>query len=116
LRIMTPEILEILTNKEAIAIDQDPLGKQGYRFMDHRGKEIWIRELSGGNWAVCIFNDEDVAFHLRINWEHVYILNGKYEVRDIWSKKDLGTTEKNMQFEIPAHNAVLLKLKKVTQD
>jgi len=116
LRIMTPDILEILTNKEAIAIDQDPLGKQGYRFMDHRGKEIWVKELSGGNWAVCFFNDEDVALHLRINWEHISILNGKYEVRDIWSKKDLGTTEKNMQFEIPAHNAVLLKLKKITQD
>ena len=39
LRSMTPSILEILTNREVIAIDQDPLGKQG--------KKVWGVRRSG---------------------------------------------------------------------
>lgn len=113
LRKMTPEILEILTNKEAIAINQDPLGKQGYRFMDHRGKEIWVKELSDGDMAICFFNDEDVLLPLRINWKHFYILNGQYEVRDIWNKIDFGTTEKEMEFEVESHDALLIRLTKI---
>ncbi len=113
LRIMTPEILEILTNKEAIAINQDPLGKQGYRFMDHKGKEIWVKELSDGDMAICFFNDEDVHLPLRINWKHFYILDEKYKVRDIWNKIDFGTTEKEMEFEVASHDALLLRLTKI---
>ncbi|MEJ2628786.1 MAG: glycoside hydrolase family 27 protein, partial [bacterium] len=43
-RNMSEEIREILTNSEVIALDQDPLGKQGYLFMKHPGKEIWVKE------------------------------------------------------------------------
>lgn len=55
-RNMSDEIRDILTNKEVIAVDQDSLGKQGYRFMEHPGKQIWIKELSAGKWAACFFN------------------------------------------------------------
>jgi alpha-galactosidase len=112
LRSMTPEILAILTNQEAIAINQDPLGQQGYRFMDHRGKEIWVKELSDGEWAICFFNDEDVHLPLRINWDHFYILGGEYDVYDIWNKKDLGSTKNEMEFEVAGHDVLLLRLKK----
>jgi len=55
-RHMPEGIHDILTNREVIAIDQDSLGKQGYRFMNHPGKEIWVKELSNKEWAVCFFN------------------------------------------------------------
>ena len=54
-RNMSDEIRAILTNKEVIAIDQDPLGKQGYRFMHHPGKEIWVKELSNGSVGSLFF-------------------------------------------------------------
>jgi len=113
LRIMTPEILDILTNKEAIAINQDPLGKQGYRFMDHPGKEIWVKELSGGDWGICFFNDCDTDMPLQINWDHFYILSGEYQVRDVWQRSDLGTTNEPMEFVLGRHDVVFLRLIKV---
>jgi alpha-galactosidase len=113
LRTMTPEILEILNNKDAIAINQDPLGKQGYRFMDHPGKEIWVKELTRGDWAVCFFNDSDTDTSLRINWSHFYILSGEYKVYDIWNNKDLGTTKALMTFDLKSHDVILLKLMKM---
>jgi alpha-galactosidase len=111
LRIMSPEIHDILTNKEVIAIDQDKTGKQGYKFMDHPEKEIWVKELSGGDWAVCIFNKSDENLLMKINWNHLTFLNGEYQIYDLWKKKDLGTTIKNMEFSIPVHDVIMVMLK-----
>ena len=46
----------ILTNKDVIAIDQDPLGHEGFRFRVDPDKEIWAKELSNKEWAVCVLN------------------------------------------------------------
>lgn len=112
LRSMKPEILEILINKEAIAIDQDKLGKQGYLYMDHPSKDIFIKELSDGNWAICYHNTGDKTVTLRINWQHFGMLKGEYTVRDIWKHKDVGTTSKNWDIEVATHDVVFYKLTK----
>jgi len=109
-RNMNPEILEILTNREAIAIDQDSLGKQGYLFMDHPSKQIWVKELSNGNWALCIHNTGTESYVQRINWKHYGMLQGEYEVYDIWKKKMIGSTAKNRDITIPARDVVFYKL------
>ncbi|RDJ93981.1 glycoside hydrolase family 27 protein, partial [Lacticaseibacillus rhamnosus] len=56
LRAIPPDIFEILTNKEVIAIDQDPLGKQATRVAKDGDLEVWARPLSGGAYAVGLFN------------------------------------------------------------
>lgn len=113
LRQMTPEILAILTNKEAIAIDQDALGKQGYRFAEHPGKNIWVKELSNGDWAVCYLNTGTEAYTLRVNWEHFTMMKGHYSIRDIWQKKELGQTDKKYELPIASHDVILLRLTKI---
>ncbi|MBN2102679.1 glycoside hydrolase family 27 protein [bacterium] len=109
-RSMTDDIKTILTNKEVIAVDQDLLGKQGVQFMLQRGKEIWVKELSDGAWAVCFFNTGDDDLNLRINWSHVWILKGDYHIRDLWQKKDIGTTRKHFSATIPSHDVIMLKM------
>jgi alpha-galactosidase len=109
-RKMTPEIREILTNAEVIAVDQDPLGKQGYRFMQHPGKQIWAKELQGGAWAVCFFNDSDAPVKLRVDWPHLSFLKGSYRVRDLWRHKDVGETQGQLLATLPSHDVLLLKL------
>lgn len=52
LRKMDAETLEILTNKEVIAVNQDKLGQQARRFMDMGEKEIWAKPLANGELAV----------------------------------------------------------------
>lgn len=117
-RNMSEEIRKILTNKEVIAINQDPLGKQSYRMMDHPGKEIWVKELSEGAWAVCFLNTGEVPLKIKITWGHLWILRGKYnkyEVRDLWQKKDLEKIDLNKEADedfirtIEPHDVVLLK-------
>jgi alpha-galactosidase len=109
-RKMSNDIRDILTNKEVIAIDQDPLGKQGYQYMLHTGKEIWTKELSDGCWAVCFFNNSADPVKLRINWSNLPFLKGSYEIRDLWKKKNIGSTDKEFKGEMASHDVILVKL------
>ena len=45
---MKPEIKAILTNRDVIAIDQDPLGHQARHIYSDGEVEVWTRDLSGG--------------------------------------------------------------------
>jgi alpha-galactosidase len=56
LRDVPPDILAILTNREAIAVDRDKTGKQGGRAWQSGEQEIWARELAAGGRAVAISN------------------------------------------------------------
>ena len=72
IRKMSDETRDILTNKEVIAIDQDPLGKQGYQHF--LGKDIWVKELSNGCWAVCFLNSTAEPIKLKITWSQMPFL------------------------------------------
>src|SRR5207249_6399831 len=56
LRNMRPEIHDILTNKEVIAVDQDPLGREGRRVWKNGDLEIWAKQLRDGSRAVVLLN------------------------------------------------------------
>ena len=113
LRKMTPGILAILTNKDAIAINQDPLGKQAYLYMEHPSKLIYIKELSDGDWAICWHNTGDQTYTQRITWKHFGFLDGVYEIRDIWQNKVIGTTSKEIEVDIASHDVLLYRLSSV---
>jgi len=112
LRSMSPDVLQILLNKEVIAIDQDPLGHQGYRFAEHPGKNIWVKELSHGDWAICFFNTGSSPLDLVVDWTHFTMMSGRYTIKDLWKNKLLGDTTRGYNFSIPSHDVVLLRLTK----
>ena len=110
LRKMSPEVLSILTNKDALSIDQDKLGKQAYLYMDHLSKLIYVKELSDGSWAVCWHNTGDQPYIQRINWKHFTFLKGEFEIKDIWKNQVIGTTSKNIDVNIDSHDVLFYKL------
>ncbi len=114
-RKMTPDIQSILTNRQVIAVNQDPLGKQGTRFLQQTGKEIWIKELSNGNWAVCLLNTSPQSSELSIVWKDLPFLSGPYRVRNIWDDKDLGTTLQDFHGRLAPHDIVLFRLSPAAQ-
>lgn len=93
---MTPETLAIITNREMIAVDQDPLGIQGLRLKKDGDLQYWFKPLSGGDWAFCILNTGDAAVTDTVDWTALEVddeLSGRatsfdsvnYTVRDIWN-------------------------------
>lgn len=109
-RHMSPEITALLSNREAIAIDQDRLGKQGWRYHASSTKEIWVRELAGGDWAVCMLNVGAQPAELTIDWDHMWFLPKEARIRDIWAGKDLGAKGHELTRKIASHDVVLLRL------
>jgi len=110
-RHMTPEITALLTDRDAIAIDQDKLGKEGWRFRAEPGYEIWVRELSNGDWAVALLNAGKTPADLSVDFSHGWwFMGGKCAVRDVWEKKDAGTTEKAFTKRLESHDVALLRL------
>lgn len=117
LRKMDKNVLELLTNKEVIAIDQDSLGKQGMRYMQEGEHEIWVKPLSGGEAAVCLFNRDEQPWELEtaladenLSFADIIFWQKEYKVRDLWQHKELGMASDRMTFCIPAHGVILLRL------
>ena len=108
LRSVPPAILEILTNREVIAIDQDKDGVQGHRASKNGDEEIWIRPLSGDAVAVAIFNRSTADAKSTVKWAEVG-LQGKFKVRDIWGHRDVPVSGPEYEVTIPPHGVVLLR-------
>ena len=111
-RTMTPATHDILTNKDVIAIDQDSLGKEGYRILSEpaKNREIWIKPLSNDEWAVCALNTGSAAADLEVEWRLLYPIHGKFKVHDVWANKDVGDTSRPATFHTESHDVVLLRL------
>jgi alpha-galactosidase len=105
----SPEIMDILLNKEVIAIDQDPLGKQATRVSKDGDLEVWARPLQGGAFAVGLFNRGPSTAKVTARWSDVG-LQGSLRVRDLWKHKDLGVSAEAFSSDVPSHGITLLKL------
>jgi alpha-galactosidase len=113
-RKMSPEITAVMIDKEAIAVNQDPLGKEGWRFRADPNHEIWVRELAGGEWAVALLNTGSAPADLAIDFNHGWwFLGADCSVHDIWDKKDAGTTKGIFKKHLDSHDVAFLRLKPI---
>jgi len=111
IRKMTPEVRDIMTDHDVIAIDQDALGKQGRRVSASEGEEIWVKDLAGDSKAVCVLNTGEEPAKVKVEWSKLDGVAGKqYAIRDLWAKKDLGTTDADFEATIDGHGVALLRL------
>lgn len=92
--------LNLLTNDEVIAINQDTLGKQAVRVCDN----VWVKELADGSQAIGLFNLDTVYREVEIP-----ILEASL-VRNVWRQKDEGIFTKKYQARIPPHGVRLIKV------
>jgi alpha-galactosidase len=112
LRSMDADTKTVLTDKEVLAIDQDPLGKQGRRVAKDGDKEVWARELQGGNRAVALLNRAATPQSITVKWEDLgYPAHLSAQLRDLWQHKDLGAKSGSFTATVPPHAAVLVTVK-----
>ena len=93
---MTPETLATITNREIIAVDQDPLGIQGLRLKKEGDLQYWFKPLVDGDWAFCLLNSGEDAVTVPVDWTSIEVndeLSGRatsfaevnYTVKDLWN-------------------------------
>jgi alpha-galactosidase len=108
---MKPEIKAILTNRDVIAIDQDPLGKQGALVYTEGEVDVWARPLSGGAMAIGVLNvgpnrTVNHPFHLDLARLG---LHGTQKGKDLWSGKNIELTE-GQALPLPRHHILLVRI------
>jgi hypothetical protein len=101
--------LNLLTNDEVIAINQDPLGNQASQVILEGDMQVWLKNLADGNKAVGIFNLADSTVHYPFNFATAGLPDA-LNVRDLWRQKDLGKFTGTLETSIPSHGVVLLKV------
>ncbi len=107
-RTMTPATIALLENRAVIAIDQDRLGRQAHRVRKDGDAEIWVRPLADGTMALALFNrgnaTRDVGFTpADAGLERVH------GITDLWAAAPDNPGRRT--WTLPAHGAVLLKVK-----
>ncbi len=112
LRSMTPETHDILTNKEVIAVDQDPLGIQGHRVKKDGDSEIWSKEMSDGSRSVVLLNRGAAETKITLRWADIgYPETLNASVRDLWAHEDLGKQKGAFSASVPSHGVVMVSVK-----
>ena len=112
IRSMSDEIRDILTNKEVIAIDQDPLGRQGRRVKRVGDTEIWAKEMSDGSRAVGLLNRGSAEQQITLNWTDIgYPAHLRASVRDLWQHKNLESPKGSVEESVPSHGVALLLIR-----
>ena len=110
-RSMSDEVLEIITNKEVIAINQDPLGRQGEKVRDDGDFEVWSKELHDGSRAVVLFNRSESEAKFGFDWSEVGLSqNLEFTVRDLWQKKDVEKYKGSFSATVPSHGVIMVKV------
>jgi alpha-galactosidase len=115
LRNMTAATHDILTNKELIAVDQDPLGMQGRRVERNGEVEVWSKQLRDGGRAVALLNRGSAASRITASWTMLgYPESLPASVRDLWAAKDEGVSKGSYSAEVPSHGAVVVRIMPVS--
>jgi alpha-galactosidase len=85
LRSASPATLAIYSNKEVIAVDQDPLGKQGTIVSSSNGHWVLTKPLANGDVAVTLFNETDTPATIATTASAAGLGHSQaYAVRDLW--------------------------------
>jgi hypothetical protein len=108
---LDPFTLNLLTNDEVIAIDQDPLGKPAVPKVKEGDLQIWVKELADGGHAIGVFNLGQTTAKPTLDLK-TFGLEGSLHLRDLWRQKDLSPSPTHT-LAIPPHGVVMLRTLKV---
>ncbi|GAB3924885.1 putative Ig domain-containing protein [Mucilaginibacter myungsuensis] len=103
--------LNLLTNDEVIAIDQDALGKGALPTVKNANYQIWVKELKGGAKAIGLFNMSDSYQTISLDKTSPE-LSGFTKFRDVWRQQYMVVSGKTLSAKVAPHGVLLLRVEK----
>ena len=104
--------LQLLTNKELIALNQDPLGLQAYVVQHESEGYVLVKDIEqkrGNVRAVALYNPSDTACTFSVPFS-VLEFDGNVKVRDLVKHADLGSFAGNFEQTLPPHSGMFLRM------
>jgi alpha-galactosidase len=110
LRTATRANMEILLNKEVIALDQDPLGEQGVPVESAGGRHVFVKELADGDRGIALFNETDRPARIDTTADAAGLPDAPaYTIRDLWTHTTRETAGR-IAATVPAHGTVVYRV------
>ncbi len=120
LRSMSDTTRKILTNKEIIALNQDPRGVEAMRYIDAGDLNVFLKPLANDELALLFLNRGDDVLKYTHDWQfnivkddqvglEINFNHKRFTWKDLW-KGGKGNTDKPLKLEIPPHDVVVLRL------
>jgi len=111
IRAMSADTKAILMNADVIALDQDPLGRQGRRIRDDGEFEVWAKWLQGGDVAVALLNRSKQAKEIGVAWTEIGLgAAAAPQVRNVWTKQEFGAVKSVFSATVPSHDVMLVRV------
>ncbi|MDD5140007.1 MAG: putative Ig domain-containing protein [Verrucomicrobiales bacterium] len=110
--------LNLLSNDEVLAIDQDALGKSATCVLTNGDVRVFKKQLEDGGHALGFFNLGSATVNLDFNQLSPLGFSGKQHVRDLWRQKNLADVDAAngvLPLTIPSHGVVFYKLTAANQ-
>ena len=100
--------MSLLTNPEAIAVDQH--SSESRQILATDTTVIWSSKAESGNRRyVAVFNISPATQKVHHEWKQLDLESAGYKVRDLWEHKDLGPA-RSLEVTLPSHTCVFYSL------
>lgn len=107
---MPAAVRDILTNRAVIAIDQDPLGRQGHAVWHGDGHWVLTKPLSGGGRAVVLFNASGRGADISASAAELGLPAAVgYTLRNLWTGA-LTWTSGALRAWVPARSVIMYRI------
>lgn len=118
IRNMSEATHKILTNKEVIALNQDPEGRQAYSMEQWNNSDvkIYVKPMSDGSLGIGFFNmgDADGEGSLQFYDIGLPTLSGYgLHLRDLWEHEDVGVFTENYTCRLKPHHCKIFRARLV---
>ena len=109
---ISKEDLEIITNKELIALDQDRMGQQAELIEQKDSMLVLAKDLENGDVAISVTNTSAKAVDYTFDFSKIPALdsNTTYRVRDLWKKKKVGKCKGSYTTHVDSHATMVFRL------
>ncbi len=109
---MAQQNLDVILNKDVIAVDQDSLGVQAFTVANVANQWTLMRPLANGDRAVAFFNNAGGDWALASgSFEALGLDPAKaYLAKDLWTKETTKVTDPLTRAFIPSHATVMLRM------
>lgn len=109
-RSLSGQSIAMLTNRDVLAIDQDPLGVQGIRVLQVDSGDVWVKPLANGDRAVALLNRGTKAVTLSVSASAIGLAHAdRYTMNDLWTHTETETAG-TIEATVAPHSAMLYRV------
>ncbi|HTU34489.1 MAG TPA: glycoside hydrolase family 27 protein [Candidatus Acidoferrum sp.] len=98
----------LLTNPEVIAVDQQ--SRDNHAIVNANGVAVWVARPETGNGSyIALFNLHDSPQKVSYSWNGLGLNGAKYNLRDLWQRKNLGPAGA-LALNLPPHGCAIYRV------